>query len=104
MPRSPGASLRRCKQGAILTDVGSVKEVVIRDLAPHVPLGVHFVPGHPVAGTEHSGPAAGFAEMFHDRWCVLTPLPETSPEAVTKVGEMWELAGMRVVDDDRRTP
>ncbi len=85
------------KQGAILTDVGSVKEVVVRDLAPFVPPGVHFVPGHPVAGTEHSGPESGFAELFHDRWCILIPLPETAPEAVAKVGRMWELAGMRVV-------
>jgi cyclohexadieny/prephenate dehydrogenase len=85
------------KKGAILTDVGSVKEVVVRDLGPYVPQGVHFVPGHPVAGTEHSGPEAGFAEMFRDRWCVLIPLPETAPEAVAKVGAMWELAEMRVV-------
>jgi cyclohexadieny/prephenate dehydrogenase len=85
------------KQGAILTDVGSVKEVVVRDLGPHVPEGVHFVPGHPVAGTEHSGPEAGFAELFRDRWCILIPLAETAPEAVAKVGHMWEMAEMRVV-------
>jgi cyclohexadieny/prephenate dehydrogenase len=85
------------KQGAILTDVGSVKEVVVRDLGPHVPEGVHFVPGHPVAGTEHSGPEAGFAELFRDRWCILIPLAETAPEAVAKVGQMWEMAEMRVV-------
>ena len=60
-------------------------------------LASHFVPGHPVAGTEHSGPEAGFAELFHDRWCILIPLPETAPEAVAKIGRMWELAGMRVV-------
>jgi cyclohexadieny/prephenate dehydrogenase len=85
------------RQGAILTDVGSVKEVVVRDLAPHVPPGVHFVPGHPVAGTEHSGPEAGFAELFRDRWCVLIPLPETPAAAVAKIARMWELANMRVV-------
>ncbi len=85
------------KQGAILTDVGSVKEVVVRDLAPHIPPGVHFVPGHPVAGTEHSGPESGFAELFQDRWCILIPLPETAPEAVAKVSHMWGTAGMRVV-------
>src|SRR5947207_388030 len=84
------------KNHAILTDVGSVKQAVIRDLQPHVPSGVHFVPGHPVAGTEHSGPESGFAELFRDRWCVLTPLPETAPEAVAKVTALWELAGMRV--------
>jgi cyclohexadieny/prephenate dehydrogenase len=85
------------KDGAILTDVGSVKQAVIRDLRPHVPLGVHFVPGHPVAGTEHSGPEAGFAELFRDRWCILTPVPETAPEAVATVGRMWQSCGMRVV-------
>jgi cyclohexadieny/prephenate dehydrogenase len=85
------------KPGAILTDVGSVKEAVIRDLGPHVPAGVDFVPGHPVAGTEHSGPEAGFAELFGDRWCILIPLPETAPAAVARVGRMWEGAGMRVV-------
>ena len=82
---------------AILTDVGSVKEAVIRDLQPHLPPGVHLVPGHPVAGTEHSGPEAGFAELFQGRWCILTPLPETAPEAVAAVARMWESAGMRVV-------
>ena len=85
------------KNDAILTDVGSVKQMAIRDLQPHVPRGVHFVPGHPVAGTEHSGPEAGFAELFCDRWCILTPLPETAPEAVNAVGRMWERCGMRVV-------
>ncbi len=84
------------KPGAIVTDVGSVKEAVIRDLAPTIPAGVHFVPGHPVAGTEHSGPEAGFAELFRDRWCILTPLPETAPEALAKVRALWEMAGMRV--------
>jgi cyclohexadieny/prephenate dehydrogenase len=85
------------KNGAILTDVGSVKGAAIRDLGPHVPIGVDFVPGHPVAGTEHSGPESGFAELFRDRWCILTPLPDTAPEAVTAVGGMWESFGMRVV-------
>jgi len=85
------------KDGAILTDVGSVKQAVLRDLLPHVPENVHFVPGHPVAGTEHSGPESGFAELFFDRWCILTPLLETAPEAVTAVGRMWEGCGMRVV-------
>ena len=85
------------RRDAILTDVGSVKEAVIRDLQPSVPEGVHFVPGHPVAGTEHSGPEAGFAELFVGRWCILTPPPETAPEAVAGVTRMWEQAGMRVV-------
>jgi cyclohexadieny/prephenate dehydrogenase len=85
------------KPGAIVTDVGSVKEAAIRDVAPAIPVGVHFVPGHPVAGTEHSGPEAGFAEMFADRWCILTPPPDTDPGAVAKVKALWELARMRVV-------
>jgi cyclohexadieny/prephenate dehydrogenase len=85
------------RRDAILTDVGSVKEAVIRDLQPSVPQGVHFVPGHPVAGTEHSGPEAGFAELFLGRWCILTPPPETAPEAVAGITRMWEQAGMRVV-------
>jgi cyclohexadieny/prephenate dehydrogenase len=85
------------EEGAIVSDVGSVKQAVIRDLQPHLPAAVHFVPGHPVAGTEHSGPEAGFAELFRDRWCILTPLPETSPQAVSAVGRMWERCGMRVV-------
>ena len=85
------------RRGAILTDVGSVKQAVIRDLQPSLPEGVHLVPGHPVAGTEHSGPEAGFAELFRGRWCILTPPPETAPEAVADVTRMWEQAGMRVV-------
>jgi cyclohexadieny/prephenate dehydrogenase len=85
------------KDDAILTDVGSVKQAVIRDLQPHVPGGVHFVPGHPVAGTEHSGPESGFAELFRDRWCILTPPPETAPQPVAAVGRMWEGFGMHVV-------
>jgi cyclohexadieny/prephenate dehydrogenase len=86
------------RDGAIVTDVGSVKGVAIRDLQPVLPSRVHFVPGHPVAGTEHSGPEAGFAEMFRDRWCILTPPPQTAPEAVARIKALWELAGMRVVE------
>jgi cyclohexadieny/prephenate dehydrogenase len=85
------------RRGAIVTDVGSVKEAVIRDLQPTLPEGVHLVPGHPVAGTEHSGPEAGFAELFRGRWCILTPLPETTPEPLAAITRMWEQAGMRVV-------
>jgi len=85
------------KPGAIVTDVGSVKEAVIRDVAPALPKGVHFVPGHPVAGTEHSGPEAGFAEMFHDRWCILTPLPDGDPAALAKITALWRMAQMKVV-------
>ena len=85
------------KAGAILTDVGSVKQAVIRDLQPYVPEGVDFVPGHPVAGTEHSGPESGFAELFRDRWCILTPLSGSGSDAVAAVAGMWERCGMRVV-------
>lgn len=88
------------KPGAIVTDVGSVKQAVIRDLKPLLPSAVHFVPGHPVAGTEFSGPAAGFADMFRDRWCILTPLPGTDPKAVARVKLMWESAGMKVATMD----
>ena len=82
--------------GAIVTDVGSVKRTVIADVSPHLPAGVHFVPGHPVAGTEHSGPGAGFAEVFDDRWCILTPEPGTDAAAVEAVRALWVQAGMRV--------
>ena len=82
--------------GAILTDVGSVKAAVIRDVAPHVPEGVHFVPGHPIAGTEHSGPEAGFAELFDNRWCILTPTKDTDPEAVKRLQRFWEELGSNV--------
>jgi len=88
------------KPGAIVTDVGSVKQAVIRDVKPHIPAGVHFVAGHPVAGTEHSGPASGFAELFHDRWCILTPLPDTDAGALAKVTVLWQSAGMKVLTMD----
>ncbi|MDA0675128.1 MAG: prephenate dehydrogenase/arogenate dehydrogenase family protein, partial [Proteobacteria bacterium] len=81
-----GASL---KPGAIVTDVGSCKASVIADLAPHLPAGVHLVPGHPVAGTEHSGPEAGFAELFQNRWCILTPAPGTDEQAILRVETLW---------------
>ena len=82
--------------GTILTEVGSVKGAVIRDVAPHVPAGVHFIPGHPIAGTEHSGPEAGFAELFDNRWCILTPLPGTEPAAIDKLKRLWEAIGSHV--------
>jgi cyclohexadieny/prephenate dehydrogenase len=86
--------------GAIVTDVGSVKQAVIRDLKPALPDNVHLIPGHPVAGTEHSGPEAGFAELFRDRWCILTPLPDTDAGALARLTALWEQAGMRVVTMD----
>jgi cyclohexadieny/prephenate dehydrogenase len=84
------------KAGAIVTDVGSVKAIAIRDLLPVLPSHVQFVPGHPVAGTEHSGPESGFAELFQDRWCILTPLPDNTPEAVAKITALWKSAGSKV--------
>lgn len=82
--------------GAILTDVGSVKSTVVRDVAPHVPPGIHFIPGHPIAGTEHSGPEAGFAELFDNRWCILTPVNGTDPGAVARLQRLWEAMGSNV--------
>ena len=82
--------------GAIISDVGSVKGAVVRDVAPLLPASVHFVPAHPVAGTEHSGPDAGFAELFVNRWSILTPPPETSPEVVARVRAFWEAIGSNV--------
>jgi cyclohexadieny/prephenate dehydrogenase len=84
------------KAGCIVSDVGSVKGSVLRDVAPHLPAGVHLVPGHPVAGTEHSGPEAGFAELFAGRWCVLTPDGDTDAGAVERVAELWRRVGMSV--------
>ncbi len=84
------------KAGAILSDVGSVKGAVVRDVAPHVPPGVHFIPGHPIAGTELSGPEAGFAELFTNRWCVLTPLPGSDAEATARLEKFWRGCGSNV--------
>jgi len=84
------------KKGAIVTDVGSVKAAVVRDMAPHIPKGVHFVPGHPIAGTEQSGPEAGFAELFDGRWTILTPTPDTDAGAVSKLKAFWEALGSKV--------
>jgi cyclohexadieny/prephenate dehydrogenase len=84
------------KPGAIVTDVGSTKASVIAQMAQHIPAGVHFVPGHPIAGTEKSGPSAGFADLFKGRWCILTPLPETDTAAVERLGRFWEACGSRL--------
>ncbi len=84
------------KPGAILTDVGSVKGVLVREVGPLVPDGVHFVPGHPIAGTEHSGPESGFAELFDNRWCILTPPEGTDPAATEKLRMFWEGLGSNV--------
>ena len=86
----------RLTPGAIVTDVGSVKGAVVRDVAPHLPEGVHFVPGHPIAGTEYSGPESGFATLFDNRWCVLTPPPGTDPTATERLRALWEALGSNV--------
>jgi cyclohexadieny/prephenate dehydrogenase len=83
-------------QGAILTDVGSTKQSVIRDVGPLVPEHVHFVPAHPLAGTEHSGPDAGFAELFEGRWALLTPPAGTDAGSVEKIAELWRRLGSMV--------
>lgn len=82
--------------GAILTDVGSVKQSVIEAVAPHVPKGVHFIPGHPLAGTEHSGPRSGFAALFRNRWWLLTPLPDSDPAAVALLSGLVRALGANV--------
>ena len=82
--------------GAILTDVGSVKGAVLRDVEPHVPNTVHFIPGHPIAGTEQSGPESGFAELFVGRWCILTPVEHSDPVAVAKLEAFWRACGSNV--------
>ncbi len=84
------------KPGAIISDVGSVKGAVVRDMAPYLTAGVHFVPAHPVAGTENSGPDAGFAELFINRWCILTPPEGTDPDAVEKLRAFWAALGAKV--------
>lgn len=84
------------KQGAIVSDVGSVKAAVMRDMGPHIPAGVHFIPGHPVAGTEDSGPDAGFAELFVNRWCILTPGPNVDRSAVERLTQFWKALGAGV--------
>jgi len=84
------------KKGAILSDVGSVKSAVIRDVGPHVPEGVHFIPAHPIAGTEQSGPEAGFAELFDGRWCILTPPPGTDAAALETLKSFWRGLGSEV--------
>lgn len=88
------------KAGAIVTDVGSTKASVIAQMAPHMPQGVHFIPGHPLAGTEKSGPDAGFAGLFRGRWCIFTPLPDTDPQALEKLEAFWTALGSRIDEMD----
>ncbi len=84
------------KPGAILTDVGSTKASVIAQMKPYVPDGVHFIAGHPIAGTEHSGPDAGFPELFTGRWCILTPEAGADENAVARLARFWEACGSKV--------
>jgi len=86
--------------GAIVTDVGSTKASVIAQMQPHIPEGVHFIPGHPLAGTEKSGPDAGFAGLFEQRWCIFTPVAGTDPAALAKLRHFWEALGARVDEMD----
>ena len=82
--------------GCVLTDVGSTKVSVIRDVGPLVPAGVHFVPAHPMAGTEYSGPDSGFTTLFQGRWVLVTPLPGGDPAAVEKITELWRRCGSMI--------
>lgn len=84
------------KDGAIVTDVGSVKEAVVSAMKPHLPKTVHFIAGHPVAGTEYSGPDAGFGSLFENRWCILTPEVGADEKAVEKLKSFWEKCGSNV--------
>ena len=84
------------KPGAILSDVGSVKSAVIRDIGPFVPAGVYFIPAHPIAGTEFSGPEAGFASLFDGRWTILTPVRGSDPHAVERLRNFWQGLGSQV--------
>jgi cyclohexadieny/prephenate dehydrogenase len=84
------------KTGAIVSDVGSVKQVAVDAIAPHLPAGVHLVPGHPVAGTENSGPESGFDTLFEGRWFLITPPPGTDQDAIDRVAELWRRAGSMI--------
>ena len=87
-------------QGACVTDVGSVKQAVIDAVSPHIPDGVAFVPAHPLAGTEHSGPRSGFATLFQNRWCLLTPTDKSTPDATARLRRLWEAMGSNVDEMD----
>jgi len=88
------------KAGATVSDVGSVKQDVIQSVGPHLPDNVHFIPAHPLAGTEHSGPQAGFAELFDNRWCLLVPVENTSTDAIAQLRALWEGMGSNVEEMD----
>jgi cyclohexadieny/prephenate dehydrogenase len=84
------------KPGAILSDVGSVKSAVLKDIAPLLPKSVHFLPAHPIAGTEQSGPDAGFPSLFDRRWCIITPPPGADETALARLRQFWEACGSQV--------
>ena len=86
------------KPGAIITDGGSVKAEVVRSIEPLLPESIHFVPGHPIAGTEQSGAEAAFASLYRGKRCILTPTAKTDAQALALVERMWQLAGSRVVN------
>ena len=88
------------KAGACVSDVGSVKQAVIAAVAPHIPADVAFVPAHPLAGTEHSGPRSGFATLFQNRWCLLTPTETSTPDATARLRALWEGMGANVDEMD----
>jgi cyclohexadieny/prephenate dehydrogenase len=88
------------KPGATVTDVGSVKQAVVDAVAPHMPAAVHFIPGHPLAGTEYSGPRSGFATLFQNRWWLLTPSAGTDPETLARLRSLLEAMGANVEDMD----
>ena len=88
------------KAGATLSDVGSVKKAVIDAVGPHVPPAVHFIPAHPLAGTEHSGPRAGFAELYDNRWCILVPQEGADRAAVDRLARLWRGMGANVDEMD----
>lgn len=88
------------KPGATVTDVGSVKKAVLDAIGPHIPENVHFIPGHPLAGTEHSGPRSGFASLFHNRWCLLTPAKDTDAQTLARLRDLWTGLGANVDEMD----
>ncbi|MGO7542700.1 prephenate/arogenate dehydrogenase family protein [Rhizobium ruizarguesonis] len=91
---------RSLKPGAIVTDVGSTKASVIAQMLPHMPADVHFIPGHPLAGTEKSGPDAGFPGLFEGRWCIFTPVADTDETALKRLRSFWEALGSKVDEMD----
>ncbi|TKZ18047.1 prephenate/arogenate dehydrogenase family protein [Shimia litoralis] len=89
------------KSGATISDVGSVKRSVIDAVSPYLPEDVHFIPAHPLAGTEHSGPESGFAELYDNRWCIIVPATEdTDPDAISQLRALWEGIGANVAEMD----